>query len=89
MTSRPDAYTFRFEPNPCWSHFYVSGPEIREYIHNTVRKWGLDDHIELNSNVLESVWDEDLGKWKVKIEENGKIKEDGADIFVNASGILK
>jgi cation diffusion facilitator CzcD-associated flavoprotein CzcO len=43
----------------------------------------------LNSNVIESVWDEDLGKWKVKIEQNGKIKEDEADIFVNASGILK
>ncbi|OQD89436.1 hypothetical protein PENANT_c002G04512 [Penicillium antarcticum] len=84
----PDAYTFRFEPNPYWSHFYVSGPEISEYIHNTVRKWGLDEHVELNSNVIESVWDEDLGKWRVKIEQDSKIKEDEADIFVNASGIL-
>jgi cation diffusion facilitator CzcD-associated flavoprotein CzcO len=89
LTNRPDAYTFRFEPNPYWSHFYVSGPEIRKYVHDTVRKWGLDEHVQLNSRVTESVWDDEAGKWKVKIEQSGKIKEDEADIFVNASGILK
>jgi cation diffusion facilitator CzcD-associated flavoprotein CzcO len=89
LTNRPDAYTFRFEPNPYWSHFYVSGPEIRKYVHDTVRKWGLDEHVQLNSKVTESVWDDEAGKWKVKIEQSGKVKEDEADIFVNASGILK
>ncbi|CAG7918819.1 unnamed protein product [Penicillium olsonii] len=81
-------YCFRFEPNPDWSHFYVPGAEIYEYIQRTVRKWGLDDHVELNSKVVESKWDEEAGKWKVKIDQNGTIKEDEAEILVNGMGLV-
>lgn len=80
---------FRFEPNPDWSHFYVSGAEIYEYIQKTVRKWGLDEHVELNSKIIESRWDEDSGKWKVKVDQNGTIKEDEAEILVNGMGLVK
>ncbi|CAG8017036.1 unnamed protein product [Penicillium salamii] len=84
----PDTYVFRFEPNPDWSHFYVSGAEIYEYIQKTVRKWGLDEHVELNSKIIESRWDEDSGKWKVKVDQNGTIKEDEAEILVNGMGLV-
>lgn len=43
----------------------------------------------LNSKVIESKWDEDSGKWKVKIDQNGVIKEDEAEILVNAVGLVK
>ena len=89
LPRQEDTYVFRFEPNPDWSHFYVSGPEIYEYIQKTVKKWGLDEKVELNSKVIESVWDEESGKWKVKIDQNGVIKEDEADILVNGIGLVK
>lgn len=44
--------------------------------------------MELNSKVLEAIWDEESGKWKVKIDQNGVIKEDEAEIFVSATGNL-
>jgi len=84
-----DAYTFLFEPNPDWSRFYAPGPEIQAYIKRTVKKYNLDGQVQLNSRVLETVWDQDLGKWKVKVEVDGVIKEDEADILVNGSGFLK
>lgn len=86
---QPDAYTFLFEPNPNYSHFYAPGPEIEEYIQRTARKWNLYDNIELNSKVVEATWDEAAGKWKVKVEQNGVIKEDEAEVFVSASGPLR
>ena len=89
LTRQQDTYVFRFEPNPDWSHFYVSGGEIKDYVQRTVQKWGLDEHVELNSKVIESVWDEESGKWKVKIDQNGVIKEDEADVLVNGIGLLK
>lgn len=67
----------------------MPGKEIYDYFQNTVRKWGLDDQVVLNSKVIESRWDEDAGKWKVKIDQNGVIKEDEADILVNAVGLVK
>ncbi|KAJ6146870.1 hypothetical protein N7497_008852 [Penicillium chrysogenum] len=82
------AYTFLFEPNPNWSHFYAPGPEIEEYIKRTTRKWKLDKDIQFNARVTETVWDDELGKWKVEVDQAGTIIHDQADILVNASGFL-
>ncbi|KAF2136375.1 uncharacterized protein K452DRAFT_259191, partial [Aplosporella prunicola CBS 121167] len=82
------AYTFLFEPNPDWSKFYVPGPEIQQYIKRTVKKWGLDEKVQFNSRIVEAVWAESVGKWRVKLEQNGVFKEDEADILVNGAGFL-
>ncbi|KAJ5428866.1 hypothetical protein N7445_010320 [Penicillium cf. griseofulvum] len=82
------AYTFPFEPNPNWSHFYVPGHEIQEYVIRATRKWNLDKDIQFNTRATETVWDDELGKWKVVLDQAGTIIQDEADILVNASGIL-
>ena len=84
-----DAYTFLFEPNPDWSQFYPTQPEIQAYIKATVAKYNLDKYVSLKSKVLETRWDDDLGKWKIKIDANGVLQETTADILVNGSGFLK
>ncbi|PGH26724.1 hypothetical protein AJ80_01670 [Polytolypa hystricis UAMH7299] len=82
------SYTFLFEPNPDWSHFYAPGPEIQEYMKKTVKKWNLDERVQFNSKVTEAIWDEDSGRWKLKIDQNGTVTEDEAEIFVNGTGFL-
>ncbi|KAJ5833968.1 hypothetical protein N7474_002279 [Penicillium riverlandense] len=82
------AYTFLFEPNPNWSHFYASGSEIHQYIQLTAKKWNLDRDIQFNSHVRETVWDDELGKWKIQVDQAGALKQDEADILVNATGFL-
>ncbi|OQE07669.1 hypothetical protein PENVUL_c012G10383 [Penicillium vulpinum] len=82
------AYTFLFEPNPNWSHFYAPGPEIEEYIQRTTKKWKLDKDIQFNTRVTETVWNDELGKWKVEVNQDDTIMHDEADILVNASGFL-
>jgi len=82
------AYTFPFEGNPDWSHFYATGPEIQAYIKATSVKYNLEKHVQCNSKVLETVWDDQVGKWKIKVDINGTIYEDEADILINGSGFL-
>lgn len=89
LTQSQDVYVFPFEPNVQWSEFYSSGEEIQTYIKRTVTKYGLSDNVQLQSRMLESVWDDIRGKWKLKIEQHGKIVEDECDIFVSAVGWLK
>lgn len=84
-----DIYTFSWEPNPDWSSFYASGPEIWKYIKRSTEKYGLDENVEFHSRVVESHWDEGSGKWKIKVEQNGHMIDDEADILVNGAGILK
>lgn len=78
-----------FEPNPDWSKFYVGGPEIHAYMKKTTSKWNLDKHVQLNSKILETIWDDEVGKWRIKIDHKGMIKGDEADILVNGAGFLK
>lgn len=55
----------------------------------TADKYDLRKHIELNTSVLETIWDEGSGKWKIKLEHSGQVKEDEADFLINCSGFLK
>lgn len=84
-----DCYTFLFEPNPNWSAFYAPGPEIEQYIQRTVKKWNLDRNVQFKSRVLETIWDDNEGKWKIQVDQAGTIKHDEADILVNATGFLR
>ncbi|KAK7430518.1 hypothetical protein QQZ08_003037 [Neonectria magnoliae] len=81
-------YTFPFEPNPDWTSFYASGLEIWEYIKRTTKKYNLDERVQLNSKVLSTIWDDQSGKWKVKVNQNGTIIDDEAEVLINGSGIL-
>ncbi|KAL1866252.1 hypothetical protein Plec18167_009092, partial [Paecilomyces lecythidis] len=81
-------YTFLFEPNPDWSSFYASGPEIWRYLKRTSDKYELARQVQFNSKLLESIWDEASGKWKLKLDQNGTIISDECDILINSSGFL-
>lgn len=81
---------FPFEPNPNWSAFYAGQPEILAYMQHTVKKWDLLRHVQLNTEIVEAVWNEDDGRWKLKIRTvGGEVRDDYADIFVNCTGFLK
>ncbi|KAF5023649.1 hypothetical protein F66182_4294 [Fusarium sp. NRRL 66182] len=81
-------YTFPFEPNPDWSAFYASGPEIWAYIKRTADKYGLAEHVQFQSKVTQATWDELLGKWSVKIWHDSEEKRDECDILIDGSGFL-
>ncbi|KAM5361410.1 hypothetical protein ACJZ2D_013100 [Fusarium nematophilum] len=81
-------YTLSFEPNPDWSSFYATGPEIWEYIKRTTKKYNLDERVQFNSKILSTIWDDNKGKWLIQVQSNGVIKEDEADVVINGAGIL-
>lgn len=81
-------YVFTWEPNPDWSSFYASGPEIFAYIKRTAAKYNLTKDVQLNSKVISAKWNEVDGKWHVQIERNGKIVQDVGDLLVNGGGCL-
>ncbi|KAJ3458898.1 hypothetical protein MRS44_013007 [Fusarium solani] len=82
------SHIFPFEGNPDWSKFYVDQKEIQAYIKRTAEKYDLDKHVQLNTTIRETIWDEGSAKWKIKLEQAGELKEDEADFLINASGFL-
>ncbi|EFX01715.1 flavin-binding monooxygenase [Grosmannia clavigera kw1407] len=83
------AYVFPFEPNPNWSSFYAGQPEILAYMQHTVKKWNLLKHVQLNTEIVEAVWNEFDGQWNLKIRTvGGEVRQDYADVLVNCTGFL-
>lgn len=47
-------YSFSFEQNPNWSRMFATQPEIKAYLRHCAEKYGLIEHIQLNTHVAGS-----------------------------------
>ncbi|KAH8695160.1 hypothetical protein BGW36DRAFT_453017 [Talaromyces proteolyticus] len=81
-------YAFPFDPNPDWTRFFSTGPEIWAYMKKTAQKWDLERHVKYDHRVVGAYWQEDRGAWKVMVEHGGIVVEDFADILISAQGFL-
>ncbi|KAF9872441.1 4-hydroxyacetophenone monooxygenase [Colletotrichum karsti] len=81
-------YTYTFEPNPHWSSYYASGPEIHKYFVGFCDKYGLGKYVKLRHRVLGATWHEDKAQWEVAVEHDGQTFTDWCHILVNGSGLL-
>jgi cation diffusion facilitator CzcD-associated flavoprotein CzcO len=84
------SYQLTFEPNKLWSRVYAPGPEIEKYWQFVAQKYDLYKYIKLRHKIVEVKWDDDSGKWKVKVEnlETGEIITDEADFLISCVGFL-
>ncbi|KAK5129043.1 hypothetical protein LTR85_000376 [Meristemomyces frigidus] len=83
-------YQYTWEPNPDWSQFYSSGPEIRTYLEAVAEKHGLVDFIQFRHQVVEAEWQEDDGTWHLRVLDlaTGNVQDDVCHFFINAGGYL-
>ena len=79
---------FPFSPNPNWSHFYSTGPEILEYMQKTVKEWDLERNVQFKNTVKGAYWQEDRAQWKLIVEHEGKERDEYADLLISARGFL-
>lgn len=75
-------YSFSFERKTDWSRRFAEQPEILEYLRHCVKKYGLEPHLRLNTEVHEAAFT--AGKWRLRTD-NGQVR---ADILVSACGQL-
>ncbi|MBL4867345.1 MAG: NAD(P)/FAD-dependent oxidoreductase, partial [Pseudomonadales bacterium] len=57
------SYSFSFEQNPNWNSLYASGVEMKAYVDHCAQKYGIRPHMRYNSEVEESVFDEQNNVW--------------------------
>ncbi len=66
-------YSFSFEPNPSWTSKFSPQKEILSYLQHCARKYSLLPHIQFNSRVERSVFDQESGLWTVYIKDKQPI----------------
>ena len=82
---RSHLYSFSFEPNADWSRAFAPSREIQRYVEHCVDKYGLRQHLRLNTTLTEARWDGPRARWLLRTAGGGSLT---ARIFVCSVGPL-
>src|SRR3954452_6711498 len=73
IRSDSDIFTLSYPYEPWTRPEYVAGGnEIRDYLTQTARKHGIEEHIRFNTRVLSTDWDSTTDTWTVQTEVDGE-----------------
>lgn len=78
-------YSYSFEPNPNWSRMFSAQKEIWDYNQHCIQKYGLQQHIRFNTEVMGCVFDENTGIWSLHTRDGKTIT---TNIVINGLGPL-
>jgi cation diffusion facilitator CzcD-associated flavoprotein CzcO len=59
------SYQFSFEKRSDWSRVYAPGRELKAYAEHCTDKYGVRDHIRLNTKVTAASFDEHASVWRI------------------------
>src|SRR6185312_5619234 len=59
-------YSYSFATKPDWSQRYAPWYEIKQYILNVVKQFGLAPQIHCKQEVVGAVFDESRGRWLIQ-----------------------
>jgi cation diffusion facilitator CzcD-associated flavoprotein CzcO len=89
VRSDSDMYTFGYRFRP-WldTRILADGTSIRNYVEQTAREYGVDEHIRFNSAVTAVRWSSDDNRWTVEFrdEETGETHQMTATFMLACSG---
>ncbi|MEJ7931406.1 NAD(P)/FAD-dependent oxidoreductase [Ramlibacter sp. AN1015] len=77
-------YSYSFAPKHDWSRVFSPREEIRRYIEDCARRFGVREHVRLNTEVVSATWDAERSLWRVQTEAGSLL----ARVFVSAVGQL-
>jgi cation diffusion facilitator CzcD-associated flavoprotein CzcO len=78
-------YQYSFEPNHEWTRRFPLRDEILAYLERCASKYGLRDHIQLATEVASADFDEERGRWRIRLVGGEEVE---ADFLVTATGQL-
>jgi cation diffusion facilitator CzcD-associated flavoprotein CzcO len=59
-------YSFSFAPNPGWTRAFAGQPEIRAYLEDVARRYGVLDHVRCGVEMTHARWDPAREHWQVE-----------------------
>ncbi len=77
-------YSLSFAQNPEWDRSFSGGGQIKGYLEGVVRERGLGPWLRLGEELLDAIWDDDAGLWRITTTR-GRMS---ADVLVACAGPL-
>ena len=83
-------YSYSFEPNPSWKHWFARGPELKQYAGHVADKYDLRRHMEFGVLAEGARWDEDAQHWVLTTRPvgGGRRRTRTARFLMTATGFL-
>src|SRR6202140_5576159 len=82
-------YSYAFEPNHDWSHFFAKRDELWNYFEGVADSYDLRKHIRLGIEVRDAGYDEAAGTWRITAQDaDGREQKLSARVLVSAVGVL-
>jgi 4-hydroxyacetophenone monooxygenase len=82
-------YSYAFEPNHDWSHFFAKRDELWNYFEGVADKYDLRKHIRLGTEVVDARYDEASARWQITAQSAGSTQQKlSARVLVSAVGVL-
>jgi 4-hydroxyacetophenone monooxygenase len=76
-------YSYSFDNNADWNHFFAKGDDIEAYIQRNADKNGVRENIRFNEEVLSCHWDEKALVWHAEIR-----RKDGSTYPLTANAVV-
>src|ERR1700690_2040961 len=82
-------YSYAFEPNHDWSHFFAKRDELWNYFERVADKYDLRKHIRLGTEVVDARYDKADAVWRITAKSaDGAELRLTARVLVSAVGVL-
>lgn len=76
-------YSYSFESNEYWSHFFAEQPEIIAYLTDVMARHDIAPHVRFSTDVTGAEWDDRSATWRVAIRS-----VDGGKETLSARGLI-
>ena len=82
-------YSYSFVRNPDWSGYFSKRDELRAYFERCADRFGLREHVRLQTEVTAMAYDESSGRWRLDVRNAaGGAQSLAANVVVSAVGQL-
>ena len=81
-------YEYTFEDQYPWSEYFARGAEVRSYIEQMAKRYGVVEHLRLQHDLQEARFDPEAGAWNLRFETPEGSLETSASVVVSAAGLF-
>jgi 4-hydroxyacetophenone monooxygenase len=82
-------YSYIFAPNTDWPSYFSTRTTLYDYFHGVADRFGLREHIDFNTRVIEARYHEEECRWHVLVEDaQGERHEEVANVVISGTGQL-
>jgi 4-hydroxyacetophenone monooxygenase len=84
------AYSYSWEPDWKWKHYYATQDELQAYFDHVVDKYQVRKNIQLCTEVVHAVWNEPDQQWELAVRDTrtGEVRHLEANVIISAIGLF-